>query len=149
MGDPKAQTVDTDLTPQGSSRPHGSCFSLGTRIPYVGHTSCTLQDLVAPGLGRCLLHIFLSYGFSGLGACQARVIMGALPLPSPPAHHLPEKSLSRLLLLPVLVMAWDWGFLTVWLLPTEPEALGQASLPCGSTCILLLSCMLEPQAALQ
>lgn len=56
---------------------------------------------MAPGLERYLLHIVLSHGFSDLSACQARVFMGAFPLSPPPAHHLPEKSLSRLLLLPV------------------------------------------------
>lgn len=70
-------------------------------VLFLGYASCTLWDPVAPGLGRYLLYIVLSHEFSDLSACQARVIMGAFPLPPPPAHHLPEKSLSCLLLPPV------------------------------------------------
>lgn len=133
---------------------------LGHRPYNLGHGSCTLLEhashrtLVAPGLGRYLLYRILSHGFSDLSACQARVIMGAFPLPPPPAHHLSEKSLSRLLLLPVSMtgtvsMHGTGGFLAVCLLPVEPEALGQESLHCGPRCILLLSCLLEPRAPLQ
>lgn len=121
-------------------------------VLFLGYASCTLWDPVAPGLGRYLLYIVLSHEFSDLSACQARVIMGAFLLPLPPAHHLPEKSLSLSSVTASVYdwdsdYAWDWGFLAVCLLPAEPEALGQDCLHCGPRCVIFLSCL--PQAPLQ